>query len=762
MSEPILHKDKLVQDLIDSYGNWFQEGSKLPCEGGAKMTKDLYPYNSIFSPIRINRMNVKNRIVMAPMGNISMAEETGRPNDKMLEYFFARAKGGVGLLTTGLIPVSHGIDHSVTEKDKLSYFPRIDRSRTVLAGWRDLAQGVHSYGSKIFIQLTAGLGRVGNPQCLIDQYKFPVSASLNPNFYIPQIPCLPLTDFRLNKIIKNMGQGAADAKHCLLDGVYLHGHEGYLLDQLTSPAFNRRKIGKYADWQRFGIDMIKEIRRRVGPYYPIMYRIDMSLALNETYGEKMYGIPSLSKFTKGRTLSDTLDYMANLVKAGVDIFDVDLGCYDNWWLPHPPAGMPAGCFIDIAKEAKDYFKKNRIVSNVGVEVPIVAVGKLGYPDVAEKALRDEKCDMIMLGRPLLCDPDWAIKAYRGEVEKIRPCIGCQEACINEFVEGGHPQCAVNPRTGFEDLIPELAPPAQKKKKIGVVGGGPAGVVFALEASKRGHEVELFEKTDSIGGRIVPGCVPEIKFDIRNYLGYLKSEVDEAVKEKRLKVHYKTEVDNALLKGKKFDAVVFAIGTKDADIPIPGKELVNTVQATELLIKPELLKDVEKVLVVGGGVVGCETAYWLNYEHGKDVTVIEMLPEIMLGVCTANRGHLLHYMEKGGVKLYNCTKLTSFTKGKALVERNISKNVPNPYDTWTPLLPENIENPLAKKPGNETRQEAIQADLIVLAMGGRPNEEPFFSAQRENVAPELYNIGDSFDGKKVHEATKAGFRLARRI
>lgn len=762
MSNSTLHKDELIQDLIDSYGNWFQKESKQPCEGAAQMSKELYPYDMLFSPIRINRMQVKNRIVMAPMGNITMCEETGRPNKKMLEYFFARAKGGTGLLTTGLIPVSHGIDHSVTEKDKLTYFPRIDRSRTVLAGWRDLSQGVHAYGSKIFIQLTAGLGRVGNPQCLIEQYKFPVSSSLNPNFYIPQIPCLPLTDRRLRKIVKNMGQAAADAKHCLLDGVYLHGHEGYLLDQMTSPAFNRRKIGRYADWQQFGIDIIKEIRRRVGPHYPIMYRIDLSLALNETYGEKMHQVSSLSKFTKGRSIDDTLQYMANLVKAGVDIFDVDLGCYDNWWLPHPPAGMPAGCFIDIAKATKDYFKEHRVISNAGVEVPIVAVGKLGYPDVAEKALREGKCDMIMLGRPLLCDPDWPLKAFSGEVEKIRPCIGCQEACINEFVEGGHPQCAVNPRTGFEDVIPQLPALAEQSKRIGVVGGGPAGVVFALEAIKRGHEVELFEKTDSIGGRIVPGCVPEIKYDIRNYLQYLKGRVDEAVKDNKLKVHYNTEADSKLLKKEAFDAVVFAIGTKDADIPIPGIELVRTVQATELLNQPELLKDAEKVLVVGGGVVGCETAYWLTYEHKKDVTVIEMLPEIMLGICTANRGHLLHYMEKGGVKLYNCTKLTSFVKGKALVERNTSKHVPDPYDTWTPILPENIENPLAKTPGNETRQEAISADLIVLAMGGKANEEPFFQAQKERVAPEIYNIGDSFEGKKVHEATKAGFRLARSI
>lgn len=760
--EEDMKRDQLIQNLVDSYGNWMREESIKPCKGAARMTKELYPYDHLFSPIQINRMTVKNRLVMAPMGNISMAEETGRPNDKMLEYFFDRAKGGVGLLTTGLIPISHGIDNSVTELGKLSYFPRIDRSRTVLAGWRDLAKGCHAYGSKIFIQLTAGLGRVGNPECLVKQYKFPVSASVNPNYYISEIPCMPLTDWSLKKIVKNMGQGAADAMHCGLDGVYLHGHEGYLLDQLTSPAFNRRKIGRYADWQRFGIDIIKEIRRRVGPHYPIMYRIDLSLALNETYGREMYRSKILSKFRNGRTIADTLNYMENLVKAGVDIFDVDLGCYDNWWLPHPPSGMPAGCFLDISRVAKEYFAARKIKSNAGVEVPIVAVGKLGYPDVAEQALRDGDADMIMLGRPLLSDAEWCNKAFAGKVEEIRPCIGCQEGCINEFVEGGHPQCAVNPRTGFEDVLPLNPDPAQKKKKIAVVGGGPAGIVFAVQAAERGHEVELFEKTKKLGGRIVPGCIPKVKFDIENYLIYLEHRVKETKKSKKLKVHMGKAVTTEDLKEAKYDAVVFATGTRDIDPPFPGKEEAKVLQATDLLLKPELLEDAKKIVVVGGGVVGMETAYWLRYEQNRDVTVVEMIPEIMKGVCTANRGHLIHYFEKAGGKIINCAKVTALGAGKVTIERNVSKNVPNPYNTWQPLLPDNIENPLAKKPGEETRVQDLKADLVVLAMGGRADESPFYEAQKEKVAPELYNIGDSFIGGKVHEATKAAYRLAIRI
>lgn len=754
--------DAKIQSLIDGYGSWVANDVDNCAGATGRMTKELYPYHIIFSPIQVNRVTIKNRLVMAPMGNIDMCEETGRPNDKMLQYFFARAKGGVGLITTGLIPISHGIDNSITELGKLSYFPRIDRSRTVFSGWRDLAQGVHAYGSKLFIQLTPGLGRVGNPQCLINELKFPVSASFNPNFYIPQIPCWRLSDGKLRKIIKNAGQATADAKASGIDGVYLHGHEGYLLEQLTNTAFNRRKLGRYANWQRFGIDLVKEMRRRSGDSYPIMYRIDLSLALNETYGEQGMNIPALKKFKNGRTIQQTLDYMCNLVKAGVDMFDVDLGCYDNWWLPHPPASMPAGCFLDVSQMVKQYFKDNNIKSNAGLEVPVVAVGKLGYPDVAEKALRDEQCDMVMLGRPLLADPEWPNKAYAGRVEDICPCIGCQEGCINEFVDGGHPQCAVNPRTGFEHIMQEMLPSPHKIKHVAVVGAGPAGIVFATTAAKRGHKVELFEKSGEIGGKIVPGSIPKIKFELDNYKRYLAHIVEEEVDGGNLTVHLNTEVTVETLKAQQFDNIVFAVGTKSLLPKLPGIEKANVVQATELLCEPKLMADADKVVVVGGGVVGCETAYWLKYEFGKDVKVVEMMPYIMDGVCTANRGHLIYYMKKEGVELLNCARVTGFDEKSVHIMRNVSKGVPDPYNTWQPILPKNIENPLAKKIGNEEKQETLEADLVVLAMGGRPDDTMFFEAQRTFAAPKIHNIGDSFSAGKVLEATRAAYALATKL
>ncbi|HPM73620.1 MAG TPA: FAD-dependent oxidoreductase [Spirochaetales bacterium] len=745
-----------VAELVESVGTWYE---KPGCLASGRMTAELYPYTSMFSPIRVNRLTIKNRLVMAPMGNVSMADETGRPSAKMIEYFTARARGGVGLITSGLVPVSHGVDPTVTELGDLSYFPRIDRSRSVFAGWRDLAERCHAHGARFFIQLTPGLGRVGSPECLINKKKLPVSASWNPNFYMPALPCRPLTDGQASRIIKNSGQAAADAKAATIDGVYLHGHEGYLLEQMTNPAFNRRKLGAFADWQAFGVKMIEEIRRRVGPDYPIMYRIDLSLALEETYGERMDAVPSLKKFKGGRTPEQTLEYMESLVKAGVDLFDVDLGCYDNWWLPHPPSSMAPGCYLDVSRIVKERFAERKLLSNAGLPVPVVAVGKLGYPDLSEKALRDGDCDMVMLGRPLLADPEWPNKAFAGRVADIAPCIGDQEGCINEFVEGGHPQCAVNARTGFEDILDgsELAP-AAVSKKIAVVGSGPGGMQCAVIAARRGHDVTLYESRVELGGMLVPGSRPAIKFDIVNYLEKLRHDVKTAGKDYKLKVKLGEAPSAAELKRGKYDAIVTATGSVQAKPPVPGIDSANVRLAVDVLRDPSLASGAQKIVVVGGGVVGCETAYWLAHELGKDVAIVEMLPAFMKGVCTANRGWLLHYLEERGVALYNCSRLAEVRPGSVTIRRNVHRSVPDPTVTWTPLLPENVENPFAPRIKSEERDEELPADLVLLAAGARPDDRLYRACVEAGAAPDIRNLGDSFSMGRVLEATRAAYAV----
>lgn len=425
--------------------------------------------------------------------------------------------------------------------------------------------------------------------------------------------------------------------------------------------------------------------------------------------------------------------------------------------------MPTGCFLDVAKVTKEYFAARGVKSNVGVEVPVVAVGKLGYPDLAEKALRDGKADMIMLGRPVLADPDWCNKAYAGRVEEIRPCIGCQEGCVNEFVEGGHPQCAVNPRTGFEELLPAVLQKAEKPKKIAVVGAGCAGLNFAVTAAQRGHKVEVFEKSDKMGGKMHAAGAPLSKYELHNYMDWLIAQVK---KTKGVSVKLKTEVTNEKLKEGKYDAIVFANGSREGLPSIPGLQEIRHVEATWLLTHPEELAQTDRrIVVVGGGAVGLETAYWLATEKQRKVTCVEMLEYFEDGACTANRGHLIHYFEAEGGELINCARVTRFEDGHVIIARNRSRAVPDPYCTWAPIIPKNVENPLAPKMTNEEYIEQLPADLVVMAIGSKGEDGPFLAAQKAHIAPEIHNIGDSCSTERpgnIWQATKAAYHLAIRI
>lgn len=750
-------RQTLIHDLEASFGDWFTDPARL---AAGQMTDALYPYEQLFSPIQLNGVKVKNRLVMGPMGNLFTCNPLGRPDAKLIQYYTARARGGVGLITSGLIPISAALEPAITGRWNDAILPRLEGSFTVHSGWQDLLASVHAYGARFFVQLTPGLGRVA-PPLTVFKARLPVAASWSHNHHLPVVPCRPLTDGECRRLIRAAGAAAVAAKGAGADGVYLHGHEGYLLEQLSNPAFNHRRLSHFADWQTFGVELVAEMRRRVGPRYPIMYRIDLSLALDATYRERMEHERLLRRFRGERTVAQTLEYMVALVKAGVDLFDVDLGCYENWWLPHPPNGMPPGCYLAVARLVKEHFAIQGVRSNAGLPVPVVAVGKLGYPDLAERALREGDCDMIMLARPLLADPEWSNKAYAGRVREIVPCIGCQ-TCLNRLSHLGHPICAVNPRTNFEDQLPEPLTPTLAPRRVAVVGAGPAGVLCACTAAARGHRVTLFERQPQAGGMLLAGGVARVKYEVANYVAHLNALVERHVQAYRLEVRYSTEATAEALQAGGFDVVVVCSGARPLRPSLPGLEGANVVTAVDLMLNPALAEGAQTVVVIGGGEVGCETAYYLAYECGKQVTVIEMLPHFMSGTCNANRGFFIHYLERKGVRLLNGTRLLRVEADGVVVARNVSPTLPDPYVTWTPVLAETLPNPLARQIQVEEREERLPAELVVLALGMRPDDALYTTCAARHVATQVTLLGDAFTPASIAEATRAGYLVGRTL
>lgn len=716
----------------------------------------------LFEPGSIGRCTLKNRIVMAPMGNINMADPIGRPLPKMIDYFTERARGGTGLLITGLIPVSYGIDPTVSEDNDTTYFPRIDgSSRTRLSGWRDLAASVHAYDAKIFIQLTAGLGRVGSPEPFL-KGKPLKSASFNHNFYVPQVPHFPFTDHAILKIVRSFGQCAVNAKVAGFDGVQLHGHEGYLMDQLTSRPWNRRRLGRYKDVFQFGIDVVREIKKRCGENFPVIYRLDLTQALLASYGETVF-----KKQFRGceRSMNEGLAFCKKLAGAGVDAFDVDKGCYDNWFFPHPPAYFDDMPYVEqTAGRLKAFFRQEKIKAGV------IAVGKLGKPEVARSVLENGWADFVMLGRPLLADPCWPQKVREGREREIVHCIGDQEACIHSFINGGHPCCTVNPYTGFEDV--KHCEPATLKKRVAVVGGGPGGMEAAKTAFLRGHEVTLFEAAPQLGGQLFLSAQLPIKHDLKRYIENQQYTLAR-LGEKGLDIRLNHTAGAGDLAG--YDAVVVSTGVSERIPPIAGVDTLPHQTVRAFLRGGMALPDgVKRVTVVGGGVTGCEAAYSLA-ASGLEVTVVEMLPELMTDAVHANRSMLLWLMmgrgwvdgsEKKGrlekpITAYTAAKVTEIHPGGLTVSANTGRW--NPYTPWKTLIPESLQNPFAKtlKPG-DTEELKIDSDFVLFAAGVSPNQTLYRELKADGRFSELYLIGDSREPASAWQAITGANEVARHI
>jgi 2-enoate reductase len=535
----------------------------------------------LLEPSRIGNVEIKNRIVMAAMGAHGLHEPDGDWSARFLAYYEARAAGGVGLITTEMTFVSPALE----DLAKGSFNVASDKH---LASMRRLAEILHSYDCRLSIQLTAGFGRV-IPFPVVPEGVKPVSASENRYFYFPDDPAWTtraITTEEAEALVRSFGYAAMRCREAGADCIEFHGHEGYLLDQFMTGLWNRRDDrygGSREKRLTFAREAIAAIQRNAGADFPIIYRFGITHYLEG-----------------GREEEEGLWIAGELEKMGVSALHVDAGCYETHWWPHPPQYSPPGCMVDLAGKVKK-------VSTL----PVIAVGRLHYPETAEKALADGKADFIAIGRGLLSEPEWVNKVQSGRTAEILPCLGCHEGCKWQMIVGEPTSCALNPTCGHE--IEWSLVPLKVKRSLLVVGGGPAGIEAARVGAERGFDVTLWEASHRLGGNLWPAAKPDFKHDISDYIHYLNGLVGRLP----IDVMLNKKATAGDIKSFGADYIILATGANMEPPPFDGGATDRLLTVIQVLSGMEPRG--EKILVMGGGVIGCETAVYLA-RRGKQVTI----------------------------------------------------------------------------------------------------------------------------------------------
>ena len=664
--------------------------------------------SKLFEPMRIGKCEIKNKISMAPMGAFGLVYDDGSYNQRAVDYYLERAKGGVGLIITSITKVENEID-----KSYMPAFPCVATNPLkFLETSAEMNEEIHSYGTKIFLQLTMGFGRSGAPGVLIDGQ--PVSASAVPNYWNPKVTCRALTTAEVETIVKKFGEAAQIAKAAGYDGVEIHAvHEGYLLDQFTLSIFNRR-TDKYGGDLRgrltLPIEIVQTIKRVCGEDYPVGLRYSVKSCIKDW---RQGGLPGEKFEEKGRDLAEGLEAAKILEAAGYDELNTDVGTYDAWYWSHPPIYQAHGLYLPYTKELKKV-----------VHVPVIVAGKLDIPDLAEQALEDDSADMIGIGRGLLADPYWPKKAMNHDDEDIRPCIGCHKGCLGRAFEGKPLSCAVNPAAGRERLF--AMTPALQSKNILVAGGGIAGMEVARVATLRGHKVTLYEKTSELGGHVIPGSKPPFKQDDKRLMDWFIHQMEKL----HVTVKMNAEVTEETVKSQKPDAVVVATGSHDIAPKVPGIDKKLVVTATDVLNDISLAG--QKIVVVGGGLVGCETALWLA-QNGRDVTIVEMQDDIELSASPVphmNRIMLIDMLHQQKVKILTKHSLLAVRDdGVTIIDRKF-------------------------------RTSDIPCDTAIIAIGYAPDAGLY--KQLYGKVPDLYIVGDANSADNIEHAIWTANEIGRNI
>ena len=625
-------------------------------------------YEALFTPWKIGNVEIKNRIVMCPMGGTSLFgwfELTGCHFDKeAAKLFLERAKNNVGLIIPGIAPL-----RDTFWGKWLWQNPKMFEELKVFM------DEIHKTGAKLFIQLTAGMGRswaITELVAPLHKNKFtralikPIldtshelaSPSPQPSRWAHDIECPEMTVKQIHEIVEAFAKTAKLCRDAGVDGVEVHAvHEGYLLDQFAIEFFNKRTDeygGSFENRYRFAAEVVRAIKEACGEDYPVSLRYSVESKMK---GFCKGAMPGEKYVEVGRAMEESERAAKYLQDAGYDMLNADNGTYDSWYWAHPPMYMPENCNLDDVAHIKKF-----------VDIPVVCAGRMDA-EVGAKAVADGRIDAVGVARQFLVDPEWVTKLIEDRLDDIKPCICCHAGCFNFSSSKGHAntqdltdtmglaRCALNPETMQSKKY--SIKPAKREKRIAVIGGGIGGMESAILLAKRGHIVDIYEKTDRLGGVFVAAAAPSFKEKDRALIAWYEREI---ARHSGITVHFNTEIKDVKLLDA--DEIIVATGAVAKRIPIPGAD--KAVEAIDYLLGNKAVG--ERVVVIGGGLTGCEIAYDL-YLKGNKPTVVEMQDDLITGkgICLANTSYLRDFFETYKVPVHLETGVTEITEDGVTVK-----------------------------------------------------------------------------------------------
>jgi 2,4-dienoyl-CoA reductase-like NADH-dependent reductase (Old Yellow Enzyme family)/thioredoxin reductase len=646
-----------------------------PPAGRRDSTTATYPH--LFEPGRIGSVELRNRIVKAPQGE-AMANRDGTVSERMVRHYRRIAEGGTGLV---IIAAAH-VDPTIY---KSFHGQLLLTDNEYVPGLAWLAETIQAEGAKAGLQLEhcgrqsfLGMPPIKAPSAV------PWPALYDATGAVPQELALD----EIAGVVEAFGDAAQRAFLAGFDLVEIHGAHGYLITNFLSPHTNKRNDqygGSAENRMRFLMQVIENIRAKVPLDFPVTMRVSGT-------DYEPDGIP----------IEETVEVCKVAQSLGLDAIHVSGGDHETMVYQVAPQLMPHALHADAALAVKQ-----------SVSIPVIASGSLTLPEIAEEVLASGKADFVSLGRPLWADPEWPRKALAGRAENIRPCIRCNDGCLDRSFARYHAvTCSVNPTLGREGELDIT--PARKRKRVAVVGGGPAGLEAARVLALRGHDVVLYEKR-TLGGRLNEASAPSFKSDLRAYLAYLVTQVrrlDVEVREKE------AAADELVAGG--FDAVLVATGARARPLAVPGAESSSIVHALEAEDAPD-----ERVVIVGGGFTGAETALRLREAGSSEVTIVEAEHELMRGDPMSDR----------------------ITYGMRLTEKGITV--------------------LTSAPAVEIRERTVvtgdrelPADRVVVAVGY--DAAPDLAVDLRSRGAPVTAIGDAVRPGKIHDAVHAAYLAASAV